>query len=156
MAPTYRQRLRREGATLLALGLIASAVLLATREQAQRGPASTVAQLAIVAVALIAIGPRVTRGALAKAGPVDTPGDGEPTPLWHIALIAGGLTLLVAAVAGWDAGLRVTGGCALVGAYQALVIARQVGADEHRRGRRYFRMPGSRLGRGTVLGYTSA
>jgi hypothetical protein len=56
--------------------------------------------------------------------------------------------------AGWDAGLRVTGGCLLVGLAQAVRYERIVAADEGGRGRRYFRIPGSRLIRGTLLGFT--
>ena len=53
----------------------------------------------------------------------------------------------------WDAGLRVTGGCMLVGLAQAVLLERLVAADERRRGRRYVRMPGSSL-LGTKLGFT--
>ena len=42
--------------------------------------------------------------------------------------------------AGWDAGLRVTGGCVLVGLAQAIVIERIVAADEARTGRSYVRL----------------
>jgi len=53
----------------------------------------------------------------------------------------------------WDAALRVTGGCLLVGLMQAALMARLVAADERRRGRRYVRLPGSRILRGTKLCY---
>jgi len=50
--------------------------------------------------------------------------------------------------------VRVTGGCVLVGITQALVLERMVAADERETGRRYFRTAGSRILRGTRLGYT--
>ncbi len=56
-------------------------------------------------------------------------------------------------VAGWDAGVRVTGGCVLVGLAQALVLERVVAVDEHETGRKYFRIAGSRILLGTRLGY---
>ena len=79
-------------------------------------------------------------------------------------LIVLALTLLVAkpvgpvpdflsAKAGWDAGLRVTGGCLLVGLYQAVVAERRVAAAEAADGRTYHRLAGSRILRGTNVGY---
>ena len=55
--------------------------------------------------------------------------------------------------AGWDAGLRVTGGCVLVGFTQGLALERLVAADERVTARTYFRIKGSRILRGTRLGY---
>jgi hypothetical protein len=56
--------------------------------------------------------------------------------------------------AGWDAGLRITGGSMLVGLAQALRYARIVEQDESKRGRRYLRVKGSHLWSGTTLGWT--
>jgi hypothetical protein len=93
-------------------------------------------------------------------------GSGEPTPLWMMPPIVAGLAaafvllpetgLPASGAAGWDAGLRVTGGCLIVGLAQALGLERTVAADEARRGRHYLRVKGSRLLGGTKLGYTSA
>lgn len=167
MAPSYRERLRVEGATLAGFGLAGSAGLLALVPQSRRSPSSTIGQLAIVAGLLAGLGPRTTRKALDGAEPVarDEVGTGEPTPLWHVAGLGSLLTLAVSKPvvrppgplgerAGWDAGLRVTGGCALVGLYQALAVSRDVAAAEELDGRTYYRLPGSRIGRGTRLGYT--
>jgi hypothetical protein len=173
MAQTYAQRLQAEGATLAAVGAAGSAVLLATQPEARRQPLNTVGQLALVAAGLAYFGPRSTGKALGGASRVrfGRVGTGEPTPLWHIpvpvlaevaffavvskkALARTSLPPRVKTAPGWDAGLRVTAGSALVGAYQSLVIARQVKQAEARRLRTYYRMPGSRLGRGTVLGWT--
>ena len=165
MPPTYRERLRIEGAVLAGCGAAASGALLASFEEARRGPVSTVAQVAVVAVLLATLGPRSVRKAIERAEPI-APGDegsGEPTPLWHVPLLLGGLVAAVvlprelgARHAGWDAALRVTAGCALVGVAQAVLLERLVAADERRTGRSYLRMPGSRLGRGTRLGWRSA
>ena len=163
--PSYRDRLRLEGAALAAVGLLGSAAILAARpEQATRGPLTTAGQLAVVAGLLGWFGPRVTRRTLERSVPV-APGEegtGEPTPLWHLPLVVGGLTATFVALgevnsrAGWDAGLRITLGCVLVGAAQAVLLERVVAADEQRRGRRYLRVTGSRLGRGTRLGWRRA
>ena len=164
-APTYRERLRREGAALAGAGAAGSVLLLATTEEASRMPLNTAGQLAVVAGLLGFFAPRSARRAIAAAEPV-APGDagsGEPTPLWQHPLIVAGLTAVVVAPrrsdlpltsgAGWDAGLRVTAGCLLVGLAQAVVMERIVAADEARTGRRYVRLPGSRILRGTKLGY---
>jgi len=166
MPPTYRQRLRGEGYALAASGALGSVALLALTSQARRWPLSTVGQLAAVAALLAVLGPRSTGRALrlARAVRADALGSGEPTPLWQLPLIVAALTLLVAkpvgpvpdvlsARAGWDAGLRVTAGCLLVGLYQAVAVERQVARAEAAGGRTYHRMAGSRIGRGTNLGY---
>ncbi len=163
--PSYRDRLRLEGAALAAVGLLGSAAILAARpEQATRMPLNTAGQLAVVAGLLGWFGPRVTRRTLERSVPV-APGEegtGEPTPLWHLPLVVGGLAATFVALgevndrAGWDAGLRVTLGCTLVGLAQAVPLARIVAADERVTGRRYLRLPGSRLGRGTKLGWLPA
>jgi hypothetical protein len=164
-APTYRRRLRVEGLTLAACGAAGSVGLLALRtEAATRWPLNTAGQLAVVAGLLGWLGPRTARRALGRAVPLEPGGEGsgEPTPLWQLPLIVTGLAAAFVGVgalddrAGWDAGLRVTLGCALVGLTQALVIERVVAADERARGRRYVRVAGSRLLRGTNLGFRPA
>jgi len=170
-AASYRRRLLLEGAVLAATGLAGSAALLAGKEQARRWPQSTILQLIVVAAAVLALGPRQTRRALAEAERVRRPGTGEPTPLWHVpAPVAAGALFValsgpfaerlppvpsrLARKAGWDAALRVTGGAAIVGLVQALLLFREVAREEARTGRTFHRLPGSRLGRGTRLGYT--
>ena len=156
MAASYRDRLIREGGALALSGALGSAVLLAFVDSAADGPASTLAQLGIVAGLCAWLGPRSVRKWIARAERLpagDTSLTGEPTPLWQMPVITAGLALAVALPTGaWDAGLRVTGGCLLVGLTQAALIAPRVRADERRRGRRYVRLPGSRLLRGTRLG----
>ena len=164
MPPTYRERLRVEGLVLAACGLAGSAAILIFRgEEGTRGPLNTAAQLAVVAALLGWLGPRSARRSIAASEEV-APGDegsGEPTPLWQLPLIVAGLTATVVGLeqvtprAGWDAGLRVAGGCALVGLAQALLLERVVAADERSRGRTYYRFKGSRLGRGTRLVWRS-
>lgn len=167
VAPTYRERLRREGAIMAACGLAGSGLLLARAPQARRWPLNTVGQLLVVVLALLGLGPRAGARALATSSAVPRRrlGSGEPTPLWQLPAIVGALALLVAKPAGfvprslrrragWDAALRVTAGSMLVGAYQAVGLERQVRRAEEATGRTYYRLPGSRLGRGTVLGWT--
>jgi hypothetical protein len=172
-APTYRDRLRVEGLTLAGAGLAGSSVLLALAPQARRAPGNTAAQLGILVAGLAVLGPRGTRKALEGADRVrfGRVGTGEPTPLWHVPVppLAGvlfvarlarplndalGLPEKLGRMAGWDAALRVTAGSALVGLYQAFAIERQVARVERRALRTYYRMPGSRLGTGTQLGWT--
>lgn len=159
MPPTYRDRLRLEGAWLAACGVAGSAVLLATTEEARRWPLNTIGQLAVAGGLAVALG---RRGAIkstdnAEERDPDAVGSGEPTPLWMHPLIVAGLAGLVslprefgAPGAGWDAGLRVTAGCVLVGLTQAFVIERTVAAAEAAKGRTYYRAKGSR-GAKTVL-----
>lgn len=158
MPPTYRERLIREGGALALSGAVGSVLLLGLEDSATDGPWSTIAQLAVAAALCAWFGPRSVRRWTARAEPV-APGasvTGEPTPLWQMPVITAGLTLAVALPTGaWDAGLRVTGGCLLVGLTQAILMAGLVGADERRCGRRYVRMPGSRILRGTLLGTLS-
>jgi uncharacterized protein YjeT (DUF2065 family) len=166
MAPTYRQRLRREGAVLAATGAAGSAALLAATEEAARWPLNTAGQLVVVGGLLGWLGPRSARRAIEGAQPVrqGMEGSGEPTPLWQLPLIVAGLSAAVAlpryvdlpgsGLAGYDAALRLTGGCLLVGLAQAVLLERVVARDEARRGRCYVRIPGSRLVRGTRLGFT--
>ena len=162
MPPTYRERLRLEGLVLAASAAIACALLLALVPQASERAGSTLWQLAAVALVLAVLAPRSARRSLASARPV-APGEhvtGEPTPLWKPPLV---LLVLAAAFVvpgelgvgsvGWDAGLRVAGGCLLVGLAQALLIERVIAADEARAGRRYVRVPGWSLTGGTKLGF---
>lgn len=157
--PTYRERLRLEGLALAGLGLLDCALLLRVFPQARRWPLNTAGQLVLVAALLGYFGPRSVRKALDASVPLpaDELGSGEPTPLWHIPPIVAGLTLAFGLapneLAGWDAGVRIGGGCALVGLAQAGLLERVVARDEALRGRRYYRVRGSRLGRGTKLGY---
>jgi len=141
---------------LAASGLGSSAVLLAFVEQSRDAPQSTIVQLVVVAALCVALGSYFAKKWTEGAQPID-PADasGEPTPLWQLPLITAGLALVVALPPPhlWDAALRVTGGCLLVGLMQAALMARLVAADERRRGRRYVRLRGSRILRGTKLGY---
>jgi hypothetical protein len=173
MADTYRRRLRIEGLTLAAAGLAGSALLLAVKDQSRRAPANTVIQLVALAVGLATLGERSTRKTLENAERVHLGrvGTGEPTPLWHVPvpMLAGavflgqfakplnkklGLPKRLARDAGWDAGLRVTAGSAIVGLWQAFVIERRVAGAERGGLKTYYRMPGSALGTGTRLGWT--
>ena len=162
MPPAYRERLRIEGFTLALCGAAGAAAVLVVPES-RRMPLSTVGQLAAVAVLLEVMGSRSVRRWLRDAVEVEEGGEGsgEPTPLWQLPVITAGLTaafvllprtgLPGSQLAGWDAGLRVAGGCLLVGLWQALRYERIVAAEERSRDGRFFRGPGSRLGRGTVV-----
>ena len=157
-APSYRERLVAEGAVLAGSGILGSAALLLLADGAADGPWNTIGQLAVVTGLCGYFGPRAAKKWLARAEPAEGQEvSGDPTPLWQLPAITASLTLGVAIPTGmWDAGLRVTGGCALVGLTQAAVMAPIVRSDERRRGRRYVRLPGSRLGRGTRLGWLPA
>lgn len=168
MPAAYTTRLRLEGGVLAASGVAASAFLLARVPQSRRWPASTLGQVALVAAGLAIRGPASVKGWMAAAEPVDgVHTTGEPTPLWHVpvpmvlgALLFKGLESIGGPLrpatrrAGWDASLRVTAGSAVVGLSQALLLARVVADAEAREARVYHRLPGSRLGTGTRLGYT--
>lgn len=167
MAPsTYRERLRTEGLVLLGSGLAGSALLLLLTKQSRRWPLSTIGQLVLVAVLLALLGPRSVAKATQGARPLERgeEGSGEPTPLWHITTIVLALVLSFklaenlpgGGLAGWDASLRITGGSALVGAAQAFLLERAVAREERTTGRSFYRVAGSRLGRGTKLGFTAA
>jgi hypothetical protein len=153
--PSYRQRLRIEGLVLALCGAIGTIVLLAVSAQAQHDPLNTAGQLAAVALLLAWLGPRSVRRAMSASESRSGRdlGSGEPTPVWRLPVIVGVLATAAGLLAGWDAGVRVTAGCALVGLTQALVLERIVAADEHETGRRYFRIAGSRILRGTRLGH---
>ena len=156
--PSYRERLALEGGVLAASGAIGSAALLAFVDGADDGPWNTIGQLAVVAALGAWLGPRLVKKWTAGAEPAgDRDVSGDPTPLWQLPVVTVGLTLAVAVPTGlWDAGLRVTGGCMLVGLTQAGVMAPLVAREERRSGRRFVRLPGSRLGRGTRLGWLAA
>lgn len=153
--PAYRERLRVEGLTLAGCGLAGAGGLIAFCDEALDGPASTIGQLVVVAVLLAVLGPLTTRRAMADAvplGPEPERGGSEPTPLWQLPLIVAGLSAVFVATVGWDAGMRVVGGCLLVGLAQAILLERLVAREERRRGVRFFRVPGSSLLTGTKLG----
>jgi len=153
--PTYRHRLRVEGATLAGCGAIGTVVLLVGVDQSRRGPVSTIGQLVVVGLLLGWFGPRSVGRAIARSEPcgVGQLGSGEPTPLWQLPAIVGILAGVLGVLGGWDAGLRVTGGCLLVGLAQAVLLERLVATRESVLERRYYRLPGSRILRGTRLGY---
>ena len=136
-------------------GAVGSAALLAFVDGARDRPLSTAVQLAVVTGLCAGLGPRLATKWTGRAEPAEGQDvSGDPTPLWQLPAITAGLTLSVVALTGWwDAGVRVTGGCALVGLTQAAVMAPIVRADERHRSRRYVRLPGSSLFRGTRLGY---
>jgi hypothetical protein len=165
IAPSYRERLRVEGLALAACGALASVALVAFVPESRRRPASTALQLGAVVLLLETFGKRAVRGWMAEASELrpGEEGSGEPTPLWMLPPIVLGLAatfvllpetgLPAADLAGWDAGLRVTGGCVIVGLAQALAFHRVVAAGEAATGRRYLRVKGSHLWCGTKLGY---
>jgi hypothetical protein len=142
---------------LAACGAVGTLVLLGATSESRHGLLSTAWQLALVALLLLWLGPRGVRRSIADSSPSseDQIGSGEPTPLWHIALIVVVLAAIAGTIAGWDAGIRVTGGCLLVGAVQALLLAHVVDAEERRTGRTFYRIAGSRILKGTRLGYVA-
>jgi len=176
-ALTYRARLRTEGLALAACGVVGSVVLLLADGRTTQNTGSTAGQLAVVLVLLGVLGPLTVRRAIAASEPAEpapapapasappadrapaagahpsqsTAATGEPTPLWHLPLVVTVLTLPLVVLGAWDAGLRVTGGCVLVGLAQALLLTAVVRADERATGRTYVRGPGSRIVRGTRL-----
>lgn len=159
---TYRERLRIEGLVLAGSGALASALLWACVPEASDRAASTIGQLAAVVVLIGVVAPLLARRSPAGARRIE-PGEivtGKPTALWKPPLVmlvlAAPLVLareLGVTAAGWDAGLRVTGGCMLVGLAQALLVERIVAADERRTGRTYVRLDSSSASRGTTLGF---
>ena len=164
--PSYRERLRTEGLALAACGLAGSAALVAFVPASRRWPLNTVAQLAAVGALLEVVGTRKVRGWMRDADEL-TPGEegsGEPTPLWMLPPIMVSLAAVFVLLpetglpgsdrAGWDAALRITGGCLLVGLVQGLRFEGVVATEEKARGRRYIRVKGSHLWSGTKLGWT--
>ena len=164
MPPTYRERLRLEGGVLAGAGALASVLLLVAVPQASRHVTSTILQLVFVAVLLLVLASRSAKRSIAGARAI-APAEqvtGEPTALWKPPLVLLALVALVVVpgelgvgAGGWDAALRITGGCLLVGLAQALLIERIVAADEARSDGRYVRMPGSSVTSGTKLGFFS-
>ena len=160
--PTYRERLRLEGGVLALSGALVSVLLLAFAPDATERASSTALQLTFVAVVLAVAAPHFVRRWLVAAQqvPAGTPLNGEPTALWKPPLVVVVLTALFVVpgelglgAVGWDAGLRITLGCALVGLAQMVLLERVVAADEARNGRRYVRTAGSRATTGTNLGF---
>ena len=119
---------------------------------ATRGPLSTAIQLVAVAGLMATLGARSVGRSMRRAPAVDMLGDGQPTPLWQLPLIVAGLTLAFGFGVGWDAGLRIGGGCVVVGLAQAVMFERMVAAEEAAGGGRFVRLPGSSLFTGTKLG----
>ena len=156
--PTYRARLRLEGAALAACGAVSAALVLALGDGATDGPVSTAVQLAVVALLLATVGVRSVLRSMRRAvelAPADL-GTGEPTPLWQLPLIVAGLTGAFGFGAGWDAGLRIGGGCVIVGLAQAVLFQWLVAREEARRRQRFHRVAGSSLFTGTKLGAAPA
>lgn len=141
-----------EGGALAASGALSAVLVLVFGDDATHGPLSTVVQLLVVVALMATLGVRSVRRWTRQAPEVDAPGTGEPTPLWQLPLIVAALTLAFGFGAGWDAGLRIGGGCVIVGLAQAVLFERIVAAEEARAGGRFFRMPGSSLFTGTKLG----
>ena len=154
MTPAYRERLRLEGGVLAGAGALAAVAVLAAADEAGDGPGSTVIQLVIVAVLMATLGTRSVRRSMRRAIPLDprATGRGEPTALWKLPLIVAVLALGFGLTAGWDAALRIGGGCVIVGGAQALLFERLVAAEESRSARRFYRVPGSSIVTGTKLG----
>ena len=143
---------------LAALGLAAALVLLVADADARRGGLTTVAQVLAVAVLIAVLGPRSVRRALARAEPVTRldAGSGEPTPLWHLPLVIAVLATPLVLVGRDDSVLRLLLGCAMVGLAQSLLLAALVARAERAGGRVFVRLPGSRILRGTRLGWWPA
>jgi hypothetical protein len=150
MPPSYRERLRVEGLVLAACGALASVALVAFVPASRRWPLNTAGQLAVVAVLLEGFGTRRVRKWLDQAEELPPVTAG----LAAVFVLLPETGLPGSGRAGWDAGLRITGGCLLVGLTQGLRFERIVGADESKRGRRYLRVKGSHLWSGTKLGWT--
>lgn len=156
--PTYRARLRREGLTLAACGVLAALAVAAIFRPGGNELVGAGAQLLVVAGLLVVFGPRSAFKAMDRAEPLGGahPGSGEPTPLWHVMAIVAVLTPLLSAPSAGVGGITFAGGAALVGLAQALLLARNVAREERETGREFFRRPGSRILRGTKLGWNAA
>jgi hypothetical protein len=139
---------------LAGAGALAAAVVLAAADDAGDGPLSTVIQLAIVAALMATLGTWSVRRSMERAIPLDPKrlGSGEPTALWKLPLIVAALALAFGFGAGWDAALRIGGGCLIVGCAQAVLFERLVAREESRSARRFYRVPGSSVFTGTKLG----
>ncbi len=157
LGPSYRARLRIEGSALAVCGLLGSLALLLVDDRTTDDPLSTGLQLAVVVALLAWFGPRSVHKAVAQARSAsEIEPTGEPTPLWHLPLVVAGLGTPFLLLGAWDAGLRVTGGCLLVGLAQAVLLERVVARHERAEQRIYVRAPGSRLLRGTRLAWAPA
>jgi len=161
--PTYRRRLRIEGAVLAGSGALGCALMLTLVDAASKRSSSTISQLAVVTLLIAVLGPLLVRRSLAGAQPVASTGEGltgQPTSLWMPPLVTIVLTALFVVpgvlgfgAVGWDAGVRICGGCMLVGLAQAILVERLVAADEGRTGRSFVRVPGTSAFGGTKLGF---
>lgn len=142
---------------LAGAGALAAAAILALAPGATGHAVSTAVQLLVVLALMLTVGSATTRKAMARAAatPPAAIGDGEPTPLWQLPLIVAVLAIAFGTLASWDAGLRIGGGCMVVGLVQAVVLERLVAAEEARRGGAFHRLAGSRILRGTRLGIVS-
>ena len=143
---------------LAACGVASAIAVLILTEGATENPLSTLIQLAIVLGLMVTVGSRSVLRSMQRAAPLHegATGTGEPTPLWQLPLIVGALTLAFGFGAGWDAALRIGGGCVVVGAAQAFLFERLVARDETQAGSRFYRVKGSSLFTGTKLGTVSA
>lgn len=155
MPPSYRSRLRAEGAALVLSAALAALVLLIAVPGSREGISRTLIVLAAAALLIAWLGPRSVHVALAHAVQVFTPdpGSGEPRPLWHLPLVVAVPTVIVARFAGAANGLRLTLVLALLGLCQAFVLERIVAVNEGQSRRRYFRVDGSRMFGPTRLGF---
>jgi hypothetical protein len=161
--PTYRERLRVEGSVLAGSGALGCALMLAFVDDASERPSSTISQLAFVTLLVAVLGPLLVRRSITGARPVASTGEeltGQPTPLWKPPLVTIVLTALFVVpgvlglgAVGWDAGVRICGGCLLIGLAQALLVERLIAADERRSGRTFIRIPGTSAFGGTKLGF---
>jgi hypothetical protein len=161
--PTYRERLRIEGAVLAGSGALGCALMLALHDAASEHAPSTVGQLVFVTILIAVFAPILVRRSLAGAQPLAQSADvgsGQPTALWKPPLVTIVLTALFVVpgelgvgTGGWDAGVRICGGCLLVGLAQAILFERLVGADERRTGRTFVRVAGTSAFGGTKLGF---
>jgi len=154
--PTYRARLRLEGLVLVGCGALAFAVVAVIAPPEGAELVGGGAQLLLLAGLLVVFGPRSAQRAMDRAKQVPSPqlGSGEPTPLWHVVAIVVVLTPFFALPSGGVGGLTFSGGAVLVGLAQAFLLERTVAAEEREAGRCFFRLPGSRILRGTKLGWT--
>jgi hypothetical protein len=139
---------------LAGCGALSAVLVLALGDDATRQPLSTAVQLALVLVLMLTLVARSVRRSLERATELDpaAAGSGEPTSLALLPAIVAALTLGFGFAAGWDAGLRIGGGCVVVGMMQALFFERLVAREEARRGVCFRRIPGSSLFTGTKLG----
>lgn len=153
--PTYRARLRTEGLALAACGALAALAAAAIFQPGRAELLGAGSQLMVVAGLLVVFGPRSAYKAMDRAEPLDGahPGSGEPTPLWHVAAIVVVITPLLAVPSAGVGGITFGGGAALVGLAQAFLLARAVAREEQETGRVFYRRPGSRILRGTKLGW---